>query len=309
MTGSEAALIGTGVGLGVVHVLTGPDHLSALATLSAVSDLWTSFWLGVRWGLGHSTGLLLVGIVLIIRDYSQQETGSERDSDAIDMPDSLSHFFESIVGVFMLCLGVYGLHRALRLRHEYNGHTSIPPIDDTRHQGTPTTEERPAPGKTGSSYHDDPHERQNSQIETLENLVFDDEAPYASNLEVEEGISNESSVLNSLSDVSRRISVRSLAVLAGIIHGLAGPGGVLGVIPAVQLHDWKLASIYLASFCLSSTLTMGCFASSYGLISSKIGEKAHVEFQIHCFSSVLSILVGLTWLILLAMGKLEDVFP
>lgn len=31
-----------------------------------------------------------------------------------------------------------------------------------------------------------------------------------------------------------------------------GPGGVLGVLPAVELHAWDKALLYLFSFCLTS---------------------------------------------------------
>jgi len=54
-----AGLIGVGVTLGIVHVLTGADHMSALAQLS-VGSRFKGFWLGVRWGLGHSAGLLIM---------------------------------------------------------------------------------------------------------------------------------------------------------------------------------------------------------------------------------------------------------
>jgi hypothetical protein len=109
-----------------------------------------------------------------------------------------------------------------------------------------------------------------------------------------------------------RISTKTVAFIAGIVHGLAGPGGVLGVIPAVQLQNAKLAVVYLSCFCISSTVTMGCFATMYGYCSSTIvknGTGEGREFLIECVSAVLSILVGVTWLTLLALGKLEDIFP
>lgn len=60
-------LIGTGLLMGLVHVLSGPDHLSALATLS-VGNSWKAFYLGIRWGLGHSTGLVLIAAIFLAFD-------------------------------------------------------------------------------------------------------------------------------------------------------------------------------------------------------------------------------------------------
>ena len=98
----DFAVIGTGIALGVVHVLTGPDHLSALATLSAeASDGFVSFWLGVRWGFGHSFGLQLVGSILLVRDISTENT-------YIEVPGIVSNVCESFVGLFMVFLGIRG---------------------------------------------------------------------------------------------------------------------------------------------------------------------------------------------------------
>ena len=74
-------LINTGILMGIVHVLTGPDHLSALATLNGMNiskqqhsnNNCDSFLLGIKWGLGHSLGLLVVGGMLIV----MEESGSE----------------------------------------------------------------------------------------------------------------------------------------------------------------------------------------------------------------------------------------
>ena len=54
-----AGLIGLGATLGVMHVLSGPDHMSAIAQLSCGKRL-KGFWLGAKWGVGHSSGLLLI---------------------------------------------------------------------------------------------------------------------------------------------------------------------------------------------------------------------------------------------------------
>jgi len=106
------------------------------------------------------------------------------------------------------------------------------------------------------------------------------------------------------------LSNQFLSICIGIVHGISGPGGVLGVIPAVQLHNLTLSVVYLGSFCITSILVMGCFAAMYGMCSSRISESSRVvEIRMEIFSSSLSILVGSMWLILISMGKLHDVFP
>ena len=351
------SLIGTGIALGVVHVLTGPDHLSALATLSAnESSLTSACSLGIRWGIGHSSGLLVVGITLIALSHAGQ--------DSVDMPDSWSHFFETVVGLFMLLLGAYGVRRAWLKRPNsfYNvlGNGEASPTKGQRvgdngiEEGNEKEEGQPdglfTIGSNDSSYgaNSPNNNNSNSNNNTGRNLeiyfdgdenpsslqppVFYDDGPNNNNDQVFTMDSEDSDLegavavveqayLDTVSPsrfrrlvntITRRLSTKTLAFCIGIVHGLAGPGGVLGVIPAVQLQDWKLATVYLTCFCVSSTCTMGCFATLYGICSSRlVGNAADTrrEFQIECFSACLSILVGITWLTLLAMGKLEDVFP
>jgi len=107
-----------------------------------------------------------------------------------------------------------------------------------------------------------------------------------------------------------------LSVVAGIVHGVAGPGGVLGVIPAVQLRDAKLASVYLGTFCVTSILVMGCFAAFYGTFSEWLAGagtggrrgRASRVFVVEFGSAFLSIAVGIVWLVLLSIGMLDEVF-
>ena len=50
-----AAVVG-GVAMGALHVMTGADHLSAVATLACGNSRVKAFWLGAKWGSGHSVG-------------------------------------------------------------------------------------------------------------------------------------------------------------------------------------------------------------------------------------------------------------
>ena len=62
------------------------------------------------------------------------------------------------------------------------------------------------------------------------------------------------------------------AVAVGVVHGAAGPGAVLGVLPAVALRRSSLVFGYFAGFCVATVATMGAFAASYGEVTSRLGD-------------------------------------
>jgi hypothetical protein len=90
--------LAAGLATGLVHVLSGPDHLAAVAPLSAERDRphWRA---GLQWGLGHTTGVMLIGLLLI----------SFRQLLPID---AISAYSERVVGIALLFVGSWGLLRA-----------------------------------------------------------------------------------------------------------------------------------------------------------------------------------------------------
>ena len=96
----------TGLIAGAVHVVTGPDHLTAVAPLAVRRPLRA--WLpGVRWGLGHSAGVGLVGLLsLWLR--------------GLIPVDLLSTWGERFVGVMLFGIGLWALRRALK--HNVHAH-------------------------------------------------------------------------------------------------------------------------------------------------------------------------------------------
>ena len=102
----------TGFVAGAAHVWAGPDHLAAIAPLAA--DQPTKAWLpGARWGLGHSSGVVLIGLLLLMF----------REALPIG---HLSAWSERIVGVMLIGIGLWALLKALRMKihaheHEHDG--------------------------------------------------------------------------------------------------------------------------------------------------------------------------------------------
>lgn len=105
-----------GLGAGFLHVLSGPDHLAAVAPLAVRSDgrAWVS---GIRWGIGHSAGVALVGLAsLVLRE--SLPTGA------------ISAWSERSVGVLLIAIGFWAMRSALRNHvhahaHSHDGSTHV----------------------------------------------------------------------------------------------------------------------------------------------------------------------------------------
>lgn len=102
----------TGLIAGAVHVWSGPDHLAAIAPLSVRRPrrAWVP---GVRWGVGHSAGVAVVGLTsLWLREL---------------LPVALlSSWGERLVGVLLVGIGLWGLRKAFQNKihaheHEHDG--------------------------------------------------------------------------------------------------------------------------------------------------------------------------------------------
>lgn len=93
---------------GSIHVLSGPDHLAAVAPLAA--DGRRKGWrAGLRWGVGHAAGVAAVGaFALLLRDI---------------LPlDALSSWSERLVGLVLIGIGLWGIRVALRRRVHVHAH-------------------------------------------------------------------------------------------------------------------------------------------------------------------------------------------
>jgi len=114
--GNIVISIVTGLVAGAVHVWSGPDHLAAIAPL-AVRQPRRAWRPGMRWGLGHSAGVALIGLLsLWLRDLLPVEW--------------LSTWGERLVGVMLCGIGLWALRRALQHtvhthEHEHDGERHV----------------------------------------------------------------------------------------------------------------------------------------------------------------------------------------
>ena len=119
----DAPLTSAWIGLlaGLVHALSGPDHLAAVAPL-VVEERRRGWTTGLLWGLGHSVGVWGVGLLaLALRGL---------------LPvDRLSSVSERLVGAVLIGVGLWGLRRVWLARCPKPG--AKPGAEATHHHHLP----------------------------------------------------------------------------------------------------------------------------------------------------------------------------
>jgi hypothetical protein len=99
----------SGLLAGAFHVLSGPDHLAAVAPLAA-ADRERSLRAGWTWGIGHAAGVMVVAaLAVLVRN-------------ALPPLADVSAWGERLVGGALIALGLWSLSRAARLRRAPHTH-------------------------------------------------------------------------------------------------------------------------------------------------------------------------------------------
>jgi ABC-type nickel/cobalt efflux system permease component RcnA len=104
------AALALGVLLGLKHSLD-PDHVVAVSTVvSEYNNPLRAFWVGVSWGLGHTTTLFVIGMIIIALRLS--------------IPDRTALFLEFLVGVMLVALGAQVVYkfRKRKVHGHVHGH-------------------------------------------------------------------------------------------------------------------------------------------------------------------------------------------
>jgi len=124
---SLPSILGFGILLGMQHA-TDADHLAAISTMvSQTRRPLDALKVGVAWGLGHTTTLVLMGVLVLVAK--------------VPLPEQVVSALELTVGVVLVVLGVRVLrriatptkdeHRAVHL-HADESHTHLARADRWR---------------------------------------------------------------------------------------------------------------------------------------------------------------------------------
>ena len=102
----------TGVLAGVFHVLSGPDHLAAVAPL-AVEDGRRGWLAGWTWGLGHASGVVVVALLAVLL------------RDLLPPVDVISAWSERLVGLALIGIGLWAFRRSARIEPGAHRHGKL----------------------------------------------------------------------------------------------------------------------------------------------------------------------------------------
>lgn len=113
------AILAIGMLLGLKHA-TDADHVVAVATFATEhGNVWRGMWVGASWGLGHTTPLLALGIVILLVKEA-----------LLDRYEAVAPVLEFGVGIMLVFLGAqvfYNLRRGTlhAHQHQHGGHAHV----------------------------------------------------------------------------------------------------------------------------------------------------------------------------------------
>ncbi|MCI0865042.1 MAG: urease accessory protein UreH [Chloroflexi bacterium] len=123
------AALALGIILGIRHSLD-PDHVVAVSTIvSEYRNPLRSFWVGISWGLGHTTTLLIIGVVIIAL--------------RLTIPDRMALLFEFFVGIMLVALGAQVIYSFRRKKVHQHAHGHQEAAHEHFHSHAQSPEHRP----------------------------------------------------------------------------------------------------------------------------------------------------------------------
>ena len=108
---------------GLLHVVSGPDHLVAVAPL-AIHKPVLGVQVGISWGLGHATGVIALGLIGVV-------------ARTMIPVQRISSWSEVLVGGALVGIGAWALWQSRKMVLHRHAHAH----DDVTIEGTPPSHE------------------------------------------------------------------------------------------------------------------------------------------------------------------------
>lgn len=226
LTYSDIPLL-SGLIMSIVHVVSGPDHLAAVMPL-AIESKRKSWSVGFAWGIGHTVGMLIIGVIFIIL------------KENIDV-DVISRHGEKIVGFLLIAIGVWAIWRAV-LNHRKHRHVHPHAHGDEVHIHTHD--------------HDAPEVHQHTHKKTHRQNVFS--ALGIGIIHGVAGVSHLIAILPTLALPSKMASIMYLSGFGvGTIVAMVSFAFTLGIIAHKSEHGNRKLFIFLRIFGGSLAIGVG----------------------------------------------------
>ncbi len=251
---SELEILALGLLLGVRHAFDA-DHLVAVTTIvSEYRNPLRSIWIGVSWGLGHTTILFIAGITILLLN--------------VHIPERLALLFEFLVGIMLILLGIQALMSLRKLQMHVHSHSH----DDDQ-----------AESHEHFHIHGTSTEHAEHHSGRLGNLI----KLFIAGITPGEGQSKMGSTRRALKPFFR---LKSFAV--GIVHGMAGSAALMLIVLANIRSTWVGVS-YILIFGLGTVLSMGLISILISLPFSISGRIPRLNRAVQAVTGTVSILFGL----------------
>lgn len=248
---SEWEILVLGLLLGISHAFDA-DHLVAVTTIvSQYRNPLRAVWIGVSWGLGHTTTLFLTGGILLLLN--------------VHIPERLALFFEFMVGIMLILLGIQTLLSFRRRKvhiHEHRHSDDEPELHQHFHIHEATPD----------------HTHSHSRWVSLRKILMADIIP------------GEHSAASTRGVLTPFFRLKSYVV--GTVHGLAGSAALMLLVLANARSAWAGVS-YLLVFGLGTVVSMGLISIFISLPFSISGRMPRLNRVIQTAAGTFSIVFGL----------------
>ena len=256
-----------GLAAGCLHTLAGADHLAALTPLTIGRSHLQASLLGALWGFGHSTGQLILGLLMVVL----------KDKFTALVP-ALSKWGGTTVGLTLLAIGAIGIYEAYF-------------EEDHAHDGADDEKEKEEGGETAAVLPPLP------QVDALALSTggtgsVASLSTSASTITVGDGTRSAVTTTAATTTTTKKNKFGIATFATGIVYGLQ-PDALFVIVPALALPTKLAAVAYIIMFVLGTVAAMGAYTGVIGATSAAIKKSnSALTKKLSGVAAVVAIAIG-----------------